>query len=117
MNWSKFWTYAVEFVTGGGLLLFVRQIWKTWQVVRSGARTTVSGVIKDLEKRYDAAVERAVRAEADVDYWRQIAAGYGYQLRSQGKVPDPENPYPPSAPADLRRRTKWRKERHEPAAE
>lgn len=111
MKWADFWTYVVEFVTGGGLLLFARQIWKTWSVVRSGARTSVTGVIKDMERRYDAAVERATRAEADADYWRQIAAGYGYQLRSAGAVPDPQNPYPPSAPADLRRRTKWRQVR------
>lgn len=86
----------ITFLVGGGLATLVTQIVRGWSSLRTGARASVREVVKDLAAARDEAEDRRGIAQRDCDYWQGVAAGYGYQLRAAGKLPDPVNPIPPS---------------------
>ncbi len=85
---------------GGGGALFIAALVKGWADLRGGARAREREAVNDLAKARDDADRLRSLAERDRDYWRSIAAGYGYQLRSAGIEPAPLQP---EAPSDLDR--------------
>nr|MDT0660874.1 hypothetical protein [Micromonospora sp. DSM 115978] len=90
-------TALVAALLGSGGLAFVRAVFRGTRSLRTGARARERESVRDLARARDAADDRAARAEADRDYWRDVAGGYRYQIRESGGVPDPPDPRPPSA--------------------
>lgn len=104
----------ITFILGGGLAAFFTQLVRGWSALRTGSRASVREVVKDLAASRDDAETRAATKQRDLTFWRDIAGGYSYQLRSHGHTPDPDEPVPPSArerlPSQLRgpaRRPGW----------
>jgi hypothetical protein len=81
---------------GGGGAVFLGALIKGWSDLRAGVRAREREAVADLAAARADAEDRRVDAERDRDYWRSVAAGYGYQLRHAGMAPDPEAPVPPS---------------------
>lgn len=81
---------------GGGGALMISALVKGWSALRGGARASTREAITDISTARDDEAKRRSTAETDRDYWRAIAAKYGYQLRVAGVNPDPETPEPPS---------------------
>lgn len=91
--------YLPTVVTGllsGGGALFVSSLVKSYSSLRGGARARERETISDLVARADEADERERVAARDRDYWRAVAGRYGYQLRTAGINPDPQDPVQPS---------------------
>lgn len=86
----------ITFIVGGGLVTLITQSGKVVRSVRSGARASTRDVIRDLAAARDESEDREADRRRDAVYWANIAAGYGYQLRQHGLVPDPEHPMSPS---------------------
>lgn len=100
------------FIIGGGLLVGVTQMVRSWTTLRSGARANVRDVIRDIAASRDEAEDREAKMRRDKDYWRDVAAGYSFQLRAKGHTPDPAEPISPSEKArDLRDRRTGRSKR------
>lgn len=57
--------------------------------LRAGARARERETLTELIQSRNA-------AEADRDYWRDVAGGYRWQLRLAGVEPSPANPVQPS---------------------
>lgn len=96
---------ALGFIIGGGLLVGVTQVVRSWATLRSGARANVRDVIRDIAASRDEAEDREAAMRLDKDYWRDVAGGYGFQLRNHGLTPDPAIPRSPSERARDRRNT------------
>lgn len=86
----------VTFLVGGGLATLVTQIARAVSSMRTGARATTREVVKDLAESRDNAEGRLSVVQRDLEYWRNIAGGYSYQMRQAGIIPDPPDPCPPS---------------------
>ncbi len=86
----------LAFIVGGGLLGLVTQVVRSWSSIKSGARANTREVIKDLAAARDESEDREATVRRDKDYWRGVAADYGFQLRSAGLTPDPAKPMSPS---------------------
>ncbi|MEW2474598.1 hypothetical protein AB0875_12485 [Micromonospora gifhornensis] len=97
MSTSEVITAAIAALLGGGGLAFLQALFSGVGSLRQGARAHERESVRDLSRARDAADDRAGRAEADRDYWRQVAGGYAYQLRLAGVEPIPPDPVPPSA--------------------
>jgi hypothetical protein len=104
---------VITALLGGGGAVFVGTLLKGWSDLRAGARAREREAIADIaEARAQENLRRAA-AERDRDYWRSIAARYGYQLRQAGLHPEPEAP---EAPSEKDRAGEWRaNHRTEPA--
>lgn len=89
-------TTLITFIIGGGLATFITQVARSWGTLRSGARASTREVVKDLAAARDEAEEREADIRRDKDYWRNVAGGYAFQLRSAGIEPDPPTPLSPS---------------------
>lgn len=79
---------------GGGA--FVLAIIKGVQDLRSGARTGQREVVQDLMAWRDDIEAKLRLSEKDRDWWRDLAARRGHQLRQQGLEPAEPDPVPPS---------------------
>lgn len=80
---------------GGGA--FLVSLVRSWSDLRAGARAGQREVVKDLMAWRDDLDEKLRVAYADRDYWRDLAARRGGQLRQAGIVPDDPSPVPPSS--------------------
>lgn len=81
--------------TGGGA--FGLAIFKGWADMRSGSRAEQREVVNDLVQWCDELDRRLQTSYADRDYWRDIAAQRGHQLREEaGIVPYITELLPPS---------------------
>lgn len=79
---------------GGGAFLI--SLVRSWSDLRAGARAGQREVVKDLmEWREDLDGKLRV-ASADRDYWHDLAARRGAQLRDASIVPEDPHPIPPS---------------------
>lgn len=87
----------VTVLLSAGGALFVQNLFKGLASLRGGARAREREAINDLARARDAADERAEWAEADRDFWRDVAGRRGYQLTSHNIEPIPSDPIPPSA--------------------
>lgn len=65
--------------------------------LRSGARSGRRELVRDLMTWRDDADEKARTCSADADFWRDLAAQRGAQLREKGIAPAVPDPVPPSA--------------------
>ncbi|WP_431728252.1 hypothetical protein [Verrucosispora sp. TAA-831] len=90
-------TALIAGLLGGGGIAFLRALFSGVGSLRQGARAHERESVRDLARARDKADNRAETAETDRDYWRQVAGGYGYQLRLAGVEPIPPDPVPPSA--------------------
>ncbi|TCB97590.1 hypothetical protein E0H26_11780 [Micromonospora zingiberis] len=97
MSTSEVITAVIAALLGGGGLAFLQAVFSGIGSLRQGARAHERESVRDLSKARDAADDRAARAEADRDFWRNVAGGYAYQLRRAGEEPIPPDPVPPSA--------------------
>lgn len=88
-------TIVTALLSGGGAV-FVSSLVKSYSSLRRGARARERETISDLVARADEADERERTAARDRDYWRGVAGRYGYQLRTAGINPDPQDPVQPS---------------------
>lgn len=87
----------VTVLLGSGGVLFLQNLFKGLGSLRGGARAREREAVNDLARARDAADHRAEWAEADRDFWRDLAGQRGYQLRAGGIEPIPADPVPPSA--------------------
>lgn len=87
----------VTLLLGGGGLAFAQAVFRGLGSLRGGARALEREAVTDLARARDAADDRAEWAEADRDFWRDIAGRHRYQLVSKGIDPVPHDPVPPSA--------------------
>lgn len=87
---------------GGGA--FVLAIVKGLQDMRSGARTGQREVVQDLMAWRDDIESKLRLSEKDRDWWRDLAARRGHQLRQAGTEPAEPDPVPPSERMPRRRR-------------
>lgn len=91
---------------GGGA--FVVAVVKGWGDMRAGARAGQREVVRDLMDWRDDLERKLRNASADADFWRDLAAQRGAQLREAGLPPAITDPVPPScrepAPGSPRRR-------------
>lgn len=84
---------------GGGA--FVVAVVRSWSDLRAGARAGQREVVRDLMEWRDD-LERKLRdSTADSDFWRDLAAQRGAQLREAGIPPASTEPVPPSQRALL----------------
>jgi hypothetical protein len=86
----------VTLLLGGGGLAFAQAIVKGMATLRGGARAREREAVDDLARARDAADDRAEWAEADRDFWRDVAGRWRYQLTSHNIEPIPPDPIPPS---------------------
>lgn len=96
----------VTLLLGGGGLAFLQALFRGVGSLRGGARVREREAVNDLARARDAADERAEWAEADRDFWRDLAGRRGYQLVSNHIEPEIPNPVPPSARRDRPRQSK-----------
>jgi hypothetical protein len=89
-------TLVVTALLSSGGAVFLSSVVKSWATLRGGARARERETITDLAARADDAERRERVARRDLDYWRDIAAKYRYQLREKGITPNPEDPVQPS---------------------
>lgn len=89
---------------GGGA--FVLAVVKGLQDMRSGARTGQREVVQDLMAWRDDIEAKLRLSEKDRDWWRDLAARRGEQLRLASIEPAEPDPVPPSErlPREHRRR-------------
>jgi len=87
----------VTLLLGSGGALFLQNLFRGVASLRGGARAREREAVADLARSRDAADERAERAEADRDFWRDVAGRHRYQLVSNNIEPVPADPIPPSA--------------------
>jgi hypothetical protein len=88
---------VVTLLLGSGGALFVQNLFKGLTTLRGGARAREREAVNDLARARDAADNRAEWAEADRDFWRDVAGRWRYQLVSHNVEPNPSEPEPPSA--------------------
>jgi hypothetical protein len=81
---------------GSGGLAFLQAAFKGAGTLRGGARAREREAVNDLARARDAADDRAEWAEADRDFWRDVAGRWRYQLVSNHIEPIPLSPEPPS---------------------
>lgn len=86
----------ITLVLGGSGAIAFGTLVRGWLDLRRGTRAIDRGVVKDAVADRDQAEARTARAERDRDYWRSVAGGYHWQLRTAGVMPLPEMPVPPS---------------------
>lgn len=87
----------VTLLLGGGGLAFLQALFRGFSSLRGGARARERESFNDLARARDAADNRAEWAEADRDFWRDVAGRWRYQLVSHNIEPIPPEPIPPSA--------------------
>lgn len=90
---------------GGGA--FVVAVVRSWGDLRAGARAGQREVVRDLIEWRDDLDRQRQSAANDRDFWRDLAAQRGHQLREHGIPPAISDPVPPSAreaPLSPRRR-------------
>ncbi len=87
----------VTLLLGGGGLAFIQALFRGIGSLRGGARALERESVNDLARSRDASDERAEWAEADRDFWRDVAGRWRYQLVSHNIEPAPADPVPPSA--------------------
>lgn len=87
---------AVGLLLTAGGAAFVGTLLRGWRDMRAGSRAGQREVVQDLiEWRDD--LDKAYRnACTDRDFWRDLAASRGGQLRQLGHAPDNPEPIPPS---------------------
>lgn len=81
---------------GAGGVSFVQSLLTGVGTLRGGARAREREAVDDLARARDKADGRAERAEADRDFWRDIAGRWRFQLVTAGIEPVPLDPVPPS---------------------
>lgn len=88
-------TGVVTLLLGAGGATFVTTVVRGWGTLRSGARAREREAVDDLGRWRDESDERRRLAEADRDFWRQLAARRAAQLARAG-IDIPDDPLPPS---------------------
>lgn len=88
---------VVTLLLGSGGALFLQNLFKGLSSLRGGARAREREAVNDLARARDAADSRAEWAEADRDFWRDVAGRHRYQLVSHNIEPVPSDPVPPSS--------------------
>ena len=83
-------------IVGGGIITLITGIAKGLRSWRQGARQSTRDVIRDLAAARDESEIREETVRRDMEYWRDVAGQYGFQLRQVGVIPDPLVPRPPS---------------------
>lgn len=82
-------TALITALIGAGGATFVGSLIRGWSSLRTGARARERETLAEL-------IHSRNEAEADRDFWRDVAAGYRWQLRAGGIDPVPANPVQPS---------------------
>lgn len=82
-------TVLITALISAGGVSFVGAMVRGWGTLRSGARARERETVAEL-------VQSRNWAEADRDFWRDVAGGYRWQLRVAGIEPDPAQPVQPS---------------------
>ncbi|WP_441248932.1 hypothetical protein [Kitasatospora sp. McL0602] len=83
---------AVVFGAGGAATLGV--VFKAWQARKDGFQSARREHIADLAAWREEAHDHARELAELLDYWRNVAASYEYQLRSHGIEPTHSVPTP-----------------------
>ena len=103
------WTAVVAALLGGGGILTLTTALRAWADMRSGSRASTRAdtreVVKDLQAWRDDLEEKIRDVSRDCDYWRDLAAQRGWQVRELGAEPADPAPVPPS---ERRRRNRER---------
>lgn len=87
-------------VLSAGGVTFLTTLFQGVRSMRAGARAAQKEAIEDLrgwQARTDVQLQDC---RADIDYWRDLAAERGSQLRLAGLVPADPTPIPPSRRKD-----------------
>lgn len=79
---------------GGGA--FLVSLVQGWRDARKGVRDGQRETVIDLMEWRDDLEEKRKSCAADSDYWRDLCAQRGYQLRQAGITPHEPDPLPPS---------------------
>lgn len=77
-------------------LAFFAGVVKIWRDLRRGVTSGRRALIEDLMAWRDDADNARQVAQADADFWRDVAAQRGGQLREEGITPAVPEPVPPS---------------------
>lgn len=93
---TQTWQIIVTALISTGGVTLVTRFFRGWQSLRTGARASTRGVIEDLAKSRDETEDRYGAALRDLEFWRNTAGSYMFQMRRQGLMPDPADPVPPS---------------------
>lgn len=88
-------TIITVLLSAGGATFFANLV-RGWGTIKSGARAREREAVDDLARWRDELDERARNAEADRDFWRNVAARYSGQLARAGIEPVPADPVPPT---------------------
>ena len=81
---------------GGGGLIGLASLARVWLDLRAGARAGQREVVSDLISWRDDLEVKLRSASRDRDYWRDLAARRGSQVRALGAEPAEPDPVPPS---------------------
>lgn len=82
-------TTLITVLIGAGGATFVGALVRGWGTLRTGVRARERETLAEL-------VRSRNEAEADRDFWRDVAGGYRWQLRAAGIEPLPADPVQPS---------------------
>jgi hypothetical protein len=82
-------TALITALIGAGGATFVTSLVRGWGSLRLGARTRERETLAEM-------IRSRNESENDRDYWRDVAGGYRWQLRSNGIEPIPPDPIQPS---------------------
>lgn len=86
----------IPLVLSSGAGAFALAIFQGWRDARQGARQGQRETVDDLIRWRDDLDRRRQAAESDRDYWRDLCAQRGNQLRRAGIEPVEPDPVPPS---------------------
>lgn len=82
-------TVLITALISAGGVSFLGAAFRGWGTLRAGARARERETVAEM-------IRSRNLAEADRDYWRDVAGGYRWQLRDAGIAPDPATPVQPS---------------------
>lgn len=82
-------TALITALIGAGGATFIGSLIRGWGSLRTGARAREKETLSEL-------IRSRNEAEADRDFWRDVAGGYRFQLRQSGVAPQPADPLQPS---------------------
>ncbi|AYF30599.1 hypothetical protein CSH63_33185 [Micromonospora tulbaghiae] len=86
---------VVTALLGTGGLAWARALFRGVGSLRTGARATERAALADLRRRAEDAEKLTAEKTYELNFWRNIAGQYAYQLHRAGHEPDPPNPVPP----------------------
>lgn len=89
-------TDLIPLILSSGAGMFLLAIIQGWRDARQGARQGQRETVDDLIRWRDDLDTRRHWAESDRDFWRDLCAQRGNQLRRAGIEPANPDPTPPS---------------------